>query len=178
MADLVVSGSVESTTPNGTRAVNGIDLDANIARLHADRIFKGNFTSDVQFTWFTFHVQVNGSGGFAYAGPPLANFVPGKRYLVFLRREGSDWTVAMPLYGLEAELGPAPPARAPQDVSAASARQRNGAIADELEQAARLTPPPAPGVTGKAAVYFPEVFDLIGACGEPFYREFLSSPQS
>jgi hypothetical protein len=54
--------------------------------------------------------------------------------------------------------------------------KRYEAIAQELETAALGVPPPPPGMSGDAAAYFPTVFDLIGACADPFYHLFVSSP--
>src|SRR5579872_3844371 len=50
------------------------------------------------------------------------------------------------------------------DFSKLPPKQRYEAIAEELERAALLVPAPPPGLTGEAVSYFPEVFDLIGAC--------------
>jgi hypothetical protein len=55
-------------------------------------------------------------------------------------------------------------------------QQRYEALAEELENAALAEPVPPPGMTGVAAMYFSSVFDLLGACAEPFYRRFMSSP--
>jgi hypothetical protein len=115
-------------------------------------------------------------GGFAYSGPALADFHPGKRYLIFLKRARSGWEVAMPLYAIEEELAATPPRGALRDVSQVPLQQRYDALAEELENAALAQPVPPPGMTGEAATYFPSVFDLLGECAEPFYRRFLPSP--
>ena len=174
ISDVVVSGTVESLTPAGVEAVDGEKLTATTAHLRVDRVFQGEAEEKIQFTWFTLHRD--GAGGWAYSGPPLADFRPHKRYLVFLEREKFDWVVAMPLYALEVELAPTPPAGSIRDLSQLLPEQRNEAIGEELETAALLVPVPPPGVTGEAAAYFSPVYDLLGGCAEPFYRKFLSSP--
>jgi hypothetical protein len=174
ISDLVVSGFVESTLPSEMRTINEIEIDANSAYFRVDRIFQGEPDDNFQFTWFTLHM--NGEKSTAYAGPPLASFQSGKRYLIFLKKDKSSWVVAIPMYGLEAELAPELPPSSVSDFSRLLPEQRYEAIAEELERAALHIPAPPPGVTGEAAAYFPEVFDLIGACAEPFYRKFLSSP--
>lgn len=36
-------------------------------------------------------------------------------------------------------------------------------------------PEPAPGLTGEAATYFPDLVDLPGDCAEPFLQRFAAS---
>jgi hypothetical protein len=176
ISDLVVSGVIEKTTPRGIQIVDGTKLIANVARMRIDRLFQGNITGRLQFTWFTLYIGA--ATGVVYSGPPLANFRPRNRYLLFLKRETHGWVVAMPLYALEVELAPALPLGSPPDLSRVLLQQRYEAIAEELEAAALRMPVPPPGTTGGAATYFPAVFDLLGGCAEPFYRWFLSSPRA
>ena len=174
ISDVVVSGTVESLSPAGVETVDGEKLTATTARLRVDRVFQGEAEEQIRFTWFTFHME--GSGGWAYSGPPIADFRSHKRYLVFLKRDKFDWVVAMPLYALELELSPTPPTGSIRDFSQLLPEQPYEAIGEELETAALLVPAPPPGMTGEAAAYFPPVYDLLGGCAEPFYRKFLSSP--
>lgn len=173
-SDLVVSGTVESSSPRGLQIVNGETLNANIARLRVDRVFQGKTAEELQFSWLTTHWD--GAGGYAYSGPPPANFHPRKRYLVFLKRDKSDWVVSIPIYALEVELASESPSGSLRNVSELLPEQRYEAIAQELEIAALQLPIPPPGMTGEAAAYFPAIFDLLGGCAEPFYRSFVSSP--
>jgi hypothetical protein len=174
ISGLVVSGTVENTSPLGVQIVDGTELAGSVARIRVDRVFQGSSSEDLEFTWFRYHATTK--GGIVYSGPPFADFRSHKRYLIFLKKEKSGWVVAMPLYALEIELAPTPPSNALRDVSGAPAEQRYKALAEELETAALLAPTPQPGLTGEAATYFPSVFDLLGGCAEPFYRRFLSSP--
>jgi hypothetical protein len=174
ISDFVVSGTVESLSPAGAETVDDVKLTATTSRLRVDRVFQGEAEEEIQFTWFKLYTE--GEGGYAYSGPPLADFRPRKRYLVFLKRDKSGWVVAMPLYALELELSPTPPTDSIRDLSQLLPEQRYEAMGEELETAALLVPAPPPGMTGEAAAYFPAVFDLLGACAEPFYRKFLSSP--
>lgn len=175
MSDLVVSGTIEDTSPNGVQIVDRIELSASTAHVRVDRVFQGDSTQKVRFTWFTLQCPTS-AGVFVYSGPPVACFQPQKRYLIFLKRDTSGWVVALPLYAIEIKLAPASPSGAPRDLSHASIQRRYEAIAEELETAASLAPVPLPGSTGEAAEYFSTAFDLIGGCAEPFYRRFLPSP--
>lgn len=175
MSDLVVAGTVEETAATGTRIVDGTEVTANVAGVRVDRIFQGEAPGDeLRFRWFSPYMGT--SGGFVYSGPPLANFRPNHRYLIFLKRRSSGWEVAMPVYALEVELLPTIPRGAPANFSLLPLQQRYQAIADELEAAALAQPAPPPGVTGMAAFSFPSVYDLLGGCAESFYHRFLSSP--
>lgn len=175
MSDLVVSGIIEDTSPNGVQIVDRIELSASTAHVRVDRVFQGDSTQKVRFTWFTLQCPTSG-GVFVYSGPPVACFQPQKRYLIFLKRDTSGWVVALPLYAIEIKLAPASPSGAPRDLSHASIQRRYEAIAEELETAASLAPVPPLGSTGEAAEYFSAAFDLIRGCAEPFYRRFLPSP--
>jgi hypothetical protein len=174
ISDVVVSGTIESLSPAGVQKVDGEELTATTARLRVDRVFQGEAEEELRFTYFTLHME--GPGGYAYSGPPIADFRPHKRYLVFLNREKFDWVVAMPLYALELELSPTQPTGSNRDLSQLLPEQRYEAIGEELETAALLVSVPPPGMTREAAAYFPSVYDLLGGCAEPFYRRFLSSP--
>jgi hypothetical protein len=178
MSDLVVTGKIEDTLETGIRTVDGTVVAAHIAQVRLDRVFQGNAAGEkLQFAWFSLHAATAG-GGFAYSGPPLADFRPGKRYLVFLKRARTGWEVAMPVYAMQEELAAAPPNGALRDLSQAPLRQRYRELAEELENAALTQPVPPPGMTGEAASYFSSVFDLLAGCAEPFYRRFLSSPSA
>ncbi len=175
MASLVVSGTVQGTVRAGSRTVDGTLVEANVAQLLSDRVFQGNFPSKkLRFTWFTLHWPRTATG-VIYSGPPLADFRPGRRYLIFLKRSRSGWEVAMPVVGIEVELVTTPPADAPWDLFQVP-QQRYQELAQELENAAIALPAPPPRMTGMASLYFPSVFDLLEGCAAPFYRHFLSSP--
>jgi hypothetical protein len=174
ISDLVLSGTIEDTSALGVQIVDHTQLAGNVARVRVDRVFQGSRAEQIQFTWFKYPATTE--GGIIYSGPPLADFRPHKRYLIFLKQKTSGWVVAMPLYAIEIELAPIPPSNALRDLSHAPSAQRHEALAEEMETAALLIPPPPPGVTGNAATYFPAVFDLLGGCAEPFYLRFLSSP--
>src|SRR5438309_512107 len=80
---LIVSGTIASTARGNTRTVDGVEVTANEAKIKIDRIFKGEAKSaTMQFLWFS---PASASGFLIYSGPPLADFKPSVRYLVFLR---------------------------------------------------------------------------------------------
>jgi hypothetical protein len=174
ISDLVLSGTIEDTSALGVQIVDHTLLAGNAARVRVDRVFQGPMVEKIQFAWFKYPATTQ--AGIVYSGPPLADFRPKKRYLIFLKQKRSGWVVAMPLCALEIELAPIPPSNALRDLSHAPSAQRYEALAEEMETAALLVPPPQPGVTGNAATYFPTVFDLLSGCAEPFYHRFLSSP--
>lgn len=176
MSDLVVSGIISGTAQTGVRTVDGAKAMAHVASIRVDRVFQGSAPGrQLRFTWFSLYMRVEKGYGFAYSGPPLADFRPGKRYLLFLKRAGSDWEVAMPVCAIEEELAAAPPRGSVWDLSRATTRERYRALAEELEDAALAQPAPPKGMTGEASTYFPSIFDLLGACAEHFYDRFASS---
>ena len=81
MSDVVVAGTVEASSPRGVERVDGTELNANTAKLLVDRIFQGKTRDTLQFVWFT--IPMDGTRGFVYSGPPLANMRPYRRYLLF-----------------------------------------------------------------------------------------------
>ena len=175
ISDLVISGMVEGTWEIGLQTLDRTKLTRHIANVQVDRIFQGKLCQqDVEFTWFTQYFSRD--GGIIYSGPPLASFRSGQRYLIFLNQTAAGWQVAMPVYELEVRLASQLPAGALPDLSGEPLNTRYRDLAEELETAALLVPPPPRGVTGEAATYFPVVFDLVGGCAEPFYRKFLLSP--
>ena len=171
-SDLVVSGTIASTARGKTRTVDGVEVTANVAEIRIDRVFKGEAKSPtMQFLWFS---QAPVSGGVIYSGPPLADFKPKLRYLVFLRHRPTGYVVTIPIYEMEVRLAPVR-SGTPSDLSQVPTSERNLEIAKELETAALSFPEPPPGVTGEAATYFPSVVDLLGGCAEPFLRHFAAS---
>jgi hypothetical protein len=176
MSDLVVSGTILGTAQGEVRTVDGADAMAHVATIRIDRVFQGNAVGrQLRFTWFSLYMQAEKGSGFAYSGPPLADFHSGKRYLLFLKRAGSDWEVAIPVYAIEQGLAAAPPRGSVSDLSRATMGERYRALAEELEDAALAQPVPPKGMTGEASLYFPSIFDLLGACAEHFYDRFTSS---
>jgi hypothetical protein len=175
ISDLVVSGTVEDTSPTGVQTVDHVELVGNVARVRVDRVFQGSASGELPFVWYRLYVPPT-SGGVVGSLPPTANFRPHERYLIFLKRRTTGWVVAMPLYAIEVKLAPTPPSRAVGDLSQAPTNNKYEELAQELETAALLVPTPEPGLTGEAATYFPAIFDLLGGCAEPFYRRFSSLP--
>lgn len=172
---LVVSGTIEDSSTTGVQTIDHIDLIRNAAHFRVDRVFQGSARGEVSFLWYRLYAPPKG-GGVVGSLPPVANFRPHERYLVFLQKGTTGWVVAIPLYAIEVKLAPTPHARAIGDLSQAPTDKKYEALAQELETAALLVPPPQPGVTGEAVTYFPAILDLLGGCAEPFYRRFFSSP--
>ena len=179
MSDLVVSGIISGTAQTGVRTVDGAEAMAHVASIRIDRVFQGSAPgAQLRFKWFSQYMRVEkgyGVVGVVGSGPPLANFRPGKRYLLFLKRAGSDWQVAIPVVAIEEELTATPPGGSVYDLSCATTGERYRALAEELEDAALAQPVPPKGMTGEASTYFPSIFDLLGACAEHFYDRFASS---
>lgn len=172
-ADVVVSGTIVSTVPENTRVLDGVEVRANKANIKVDRIFKGEAKArTLQLLWFS-PAPMSGLGVIASL-PPLARFVDGRRYLVFLCRKQRGYAVTVPIYAIDVRLASAS-STGPSDLSEAPEHVRKLEMAQELERAALSVPQPDPGVTGEAATYFPYVVDLIGGCAEPFLRHFAKS---
>ena len=171
-SDLIVSGTIAFTARGNIRTVDGVEVTTNAAEIRIDRVFKGEAkATTLKFLWFT---PPPVAGGVIYSGPPLTDFKPAGRYLVFLRHEPTGFVVTIPIVAIEVRLGPVQQG-SPSDVSQVPLNERNLEIAKELEAAALSVPEPAPGVTGEAATYFPSVVDLLGGCAEPFLRHFAAS---
>jgi hypothetical protein len=172
ISGLVVSGTIEKTLQTGTRKVDGTEVTAHVADVRIDRVFQGSAAgTELQFAWFT-----PGGTGYVWDGPPLADFRPGRRYLVFLKKGSAGWQVSMPLYAVEVELAATPPSGSLPDLSKAPLRQRYEALAEEMEDAALYRPVAPDGVMTQTSDYFPPVFDLLAGCAGQFYRRFLASP--
>ena len=172
-ADLVVSGTIGSTVPKTTRVVDGVEVTSNRASIAVDRVFKGGaYDPTLYFVWYS---PASVSGGVVYSGPPFARFVAGKRYLVFLRKEAAGYVVTVAPQSGTPAFAPASPLNL-RDISVLPDDVRDSEIAQELETAALSIDPPAPGVTGWAAVYFPYVVDLSGGCAKPFLQHLPASP--
>ena len=172
-SDLVVSGTVLDTVSGTTRVVDAVKLTSNQAHIEIDRIFKGQASERrLHFLWYS---PAPVEGGVIYSGPPLANFVAGRRLMVFLRKGLAGYVVTMPVYQMEVPLAPASRLTV-SDVSVLPDKIRDSEIARELESAALSVSPPARGTTGLAAIYFPYVVDLIGGCAKPFLEHFTGSP--
>ena len=166
-ADLVVSGTIQFTIPEVTLAVDRVDVTSNRASIEIDRVYKGEVRGRMlDFVWFSPAPDVT-----AYAGPPLANFATGKRFLVFLHQDVTGYVVTIPLCQVEVLLAPASALNLP-DMSAVPEDIRHLEIARELETAAFSIEPPAPGVSGYAVTYFPYVINLVGGCARPFLQHF------
>ena len=173
----MIAATIRSTSRIGLQSVDGIDLTALRAECDVDRVFKGQPTEHVRFTWFSFAPPPKDSGGVVGSISPIASFRSGTRYLVFLRRQHEQWVVSIPLFALEVALA-SPGSSGQRDLSQAPPVIRNQTIAEELETAALLLPEPKAGMTGFAPWYFPSVFDLIGGCAKPFFLRFRSSPSA
>jgi hypothetical protein len=141
MSELVVSGTILGTAKAGVRTVDGAKAVAHVASIRVDRVFQGKAPArQLRFSWFSLYMRVEKGHGFAYSGPPLADFRSGKRYLLFLKRAGSGWQVAMPVFAIEEELAGAPPRGAAEDLSRATTKEHYRALAEELEDAALAQP--------------------------------------
>ena len=112
---------------------------------------------------------------YSYVPPPLstgslhsatANFRPGTRYIVFLKRDDLDLEVANPAYQMEIEI-------APQSAAPISSTWTPGmALANELTTSIQW----APTTLGRGATrYFDWTEELIGTQSIPRVQAFLMS---
>jgi hypothetical protein len=81
MSDLVIAATIRSTSRIGLESVDGIELAALRTECDVDRVFKGQPTEHVRFTWFSYAPPPKYSGGVVGSMPPIASFRTGTRYL-------------------------------------------------------------------------------------------------
>lgn len=104
-SDLVCSATIIDTwRTGGTLPLDSSVTAENVARADVESVFKGKLTSaTITFRWYSWPA---GPGGYVYAGPPLADLRSERRYLLFLRSDGSTgWRVTVPMYQLEVLRG-------------------------------------------------------------------------
>ncbi|PYT72371.1 MAG: hypothetical protein DMG39_10125 [Acidobacteria bacterium] len=177
-SDLVCSATIIDTWRTGGKlAVDSSVTAENLARADVQSVFKGKLTSaTITFRWFSWPGPMDpiaGPSGYVYAGPPLADLRNERRYLLFLRSDGSTgWSVTVPMYQLEVPLAASAPAnlRLGLDASGLAIAQRNRELAEEFAAAVQSQ-------VDLAHVYnnFSWIAELLGKGATPLIQPFLES---
>jgi hypothetical protein len=175
-SDLVCTAIIVSTAQTANSpVVEGFRMQENLARAKLDRVYKGRLSSrEFRFRWFSFFFEKGKS--YAYSGPPLANFLPGVRYFIFLREQNGSLEVAIPMYQSEVPLAVEPPAELPADPSTATGEARGRALAAEMVAAMRSNAT-VPG--GYAVEYIAYLREILGKQEtDRVLKSLLQAPQA
>lgn len=162
-SDIVCSATIVKTyTTSSVKQLDGQERSEWIAQARVDHIFKGFLGSQIiDFKYYGLGPRTGD-----YFGPPVADFRPGIRYVLFLRGQGPNLTVTVPFYQMEIEVAPQP---LPLDESKPAP---DLALARELVFAIEF----APQTIGRAATkYFSWVEELVGKDSFPLIKPFLTS---
>lgn len=171
-SDLVCSATIMDTwRTGGTLAIDSSVTAENLARADVESVFKGKLTSaTIIFRWYSWPA---GPGGYVYAGPPLADLRSERRYLLFLRSDGTTgWRVTVPMYQLEIPLAASAPANLllGLDASGLTIAQRNRGLAEEFTAAVESQVDSA-----HVYDYFSWIAELLRKGATPLIQPFLES---
>ena len=171
-SDLVCSATIIDTWRTvGTSPVDSSGTAENLVRADVESVFKGKLASaTIIFRWYSWPA---GPGGYVYVGPPLADLRSERRYLLFLRSEGSTgWRVTVPMYQLEIPLAASAPANRQLrlDASGLAIAQRNRELAEEFASAVQSQVDLA-----HVYDYFSWIAELLGKGATPLIQPFLES---
>jgi hypothetical protein len=103
-ADIVCTATVSEVAPTGDLPViEGTKVREYIVSANVDRVFKGSWAE--QRVAFRSYGLYSAEGIVQYVGPPLADFQPNSRYLLFLRN-GAPPAVVTPVFETAILLAP------------------------------------------------------------------------
>jgi hypothetical protein len=164
-SEIICSATIVKTSPAGNEVrLRGQEVSQWSAVAHVDDLFKG--TLDPKTIEFKYYGYIAPPGVPDTLTPPTANFRPGVRYVLFLKRHDLDFEVAIPVYEMEIQLAPEPP------TLGESNSEPDIALAKELVFAIQS----APTTIGRlAATYFSWAEELIGKQAIPLVEPFLNS---
>jgi hypothetical protein len=159
-SEIICSATILKTSPAGNPIrLQGKEFSQLTAVASVDHVFKG--TLDPKIIEFKYYGYIPLPG----LSLPMANFRPGIRYVLFLKRLDSGLEVAVPGYQMEIELGPT-------NKAGLSIGTPELALASELVSAIES----APTTLGRGATrYFDWTEELIGKKSIPRVEPFLSS---
>jgi hypothetical protein len=159
-SEIIWSATIVKTSPPGNAfRLQGQEVSQRNALAHLNYVFKG--TPDPKTFEFTYYGYIPPPE----VSPPTANFRPGVRYVLFLRRHDSNLEVAIPVYQMEIEL--ASPNKSGHPIGTFEL-----ALANELISAVQS----APKTIGRLAdTYFSWAEELIGKQTIPLVKPFLNS---
>jgi hypothetical protein len=159
-SEIICSATIVKTSRAGnTVRLQGREVSQWTASARVDHLFKGRLEPKIiEFKFYGYIPPPELS-------PPMANFRPGIRYVLFLKRHDSVFEVAIPAYQMEIELGSPNKAGGPIDTpDLALARELISAIESE------------PDTIGRSAdKYFSWAEELIGKKTIPLVQPFLNA---
>ena len=174
-SDLVAAGRVVAERPTNTYSLRGTTHYRDVVvDLSVDTVFFGQLQGDslsLVIKRIAPDPKRSGPWGYLYAGPPLAEYSVGRRYLVFLRRELPEVFVPLdPVQMTEIALSENGSARSLPAEADDSARRQ--AIAEELMQRLRA-------ITSGEIEYntMGLLVELLNQDAEPLLRELLRHSQ-
>jgi len=163
-SEIVCSATILKTEKMGSKElIGGAERDEFIADAQVGQVFKGTLRSpSVRFRYYDFGPYRPPD----HLRPPTAFFETGSRYVLFLKGDGQNLQVAVPVWQMEIRL-------APRQSSAATAVSSSLAgIAEELLYSVRSKPQ----TLGRMAThYFSWAEEVIGKDAIPAVEPFLDS---
>jgi hypothetical protein len=160
-SEVICSSTIVKITPAGSPVkIQGEDHSQWIALASVDHVFKGTLVP--KFIEFKYYGYLPHSG----LSEPMADFRPGLRYVLFLKRQDLGFEVAIPAYQMEIQLAPRP---ATIDESNP---EPDRVLAKELFFAIQSAPDTTRGLADK---YFSWAEELLGKEAIPLVEPFLNS---
>jgi hypothetical protein len=159
-SEIICSATIVKTSSAGNPVrLQGQEVSQWTTVARVDHVFKGTLNPrTIEFKYYGYIPPPE-------LHPPTADFRPGIRYILFLRRHDSDLEVAVPIYQMEIEL-------APTNKADYSIGPPELALANELVSAIQS----APSTIGRLAdTYFSWAEELIGKQTIPRVQPFLNS---
>ncbi|HET7184439.1 MAG TPA: hypothetical protein VFI82_07120 [Terriglobales bacterium] len=163
-SEIVCSATILKTEKMGRKELIGsAERDEFIAEAEVGRVFKGTLRSpSVRFRYYDFGPYPTPD----HIAPPTAFFETGSRYLLFLKGDGQNLQVAVPVWQMEIRLAPRPSS------AATSVSPSPAGIAEELFYSVRSKPK----TLGRMAThYFSWAEEVIGKDAIPAVEPFLHS---
>ncbi len=163
-SEIICSATILKTEKMGRKElIGGAERDEFIAEAEVGRVFKGTLRSpSVRFRYYDFGPYPTPD----HFGPPTAFFETGSRYVLFLKGDGQNLQVAVPVWQMEIRLAPRPSS------AATSVSPSPAGIAEELFYSVRSKPK----TLGRMAThYFSWAEEVIGKDAIPAVEPFLHS---
>jgi hypothetical protein len=164
-SEIICSATIVKISPAGSAVkLQGEERSQWIAIASVDHVFKGMLVPKI--IEFKYYGYMPPPGVAETLTPPMADFRPGIRYVLFLKRHDLGLEVSIPDYMMEIQLAPQPP------TIYESHSEPDPALTKELLFAIQS----APATIGRLAdKYFSWTEELIGKQTIPLVEQFLSS---
>jgi hypothetical protein len=164
-SEIICSATILKISPAGSAIkLQGAERSQWVAVAGVDHVFKGTLVPKI--IEFKYYGYIPPPGVAVTLTPPMANFRPGIRYVLFLKRHNLDLEVAIPAYEMEIQLATQPP------TLDESNSKPDLVLAKELFFAIQS----APDTIGRSATtYFSWAEELIGKEAIPLVEPFLNA---